>query len=138
MSGLLKPSRGKVILPEGGISSLTLPVEFPPLKVRELVKDEELLERFSLKGLKDKYPHELSAGQKQKLGVALALSKRASMYVLDEPLANVDRESSTEVMKAIFDRTKGSTLVVIMHRGEEYESHFDRRVTLERNEEVET
>ncbi len=130
ISGLLKPSQGKVVLPKGGISSLTLPLEFPPLKVGDLVEDEEILERFSLKDLKDKYPHELSAGQRQKLGVALALSKKANLYVIDEPLANVDRESAREIMRTIFERTKGSTLVVIMHRGEEYEKYFDRRLTL--------
>jgi len=60
----------------------------------------------------------------------LALSKKANLYVIDEPLANVDRESSKEIMRTIFERTEGSTLVVIMHRGEEYEKYFDRRLIL--------
>ena len=130
VAGHLAPQRGECFLP-GTISSATLPLAFPPLKVRELVGgDGALLTEFGLGHLLDEPAEELSAGQKQKLGVALALSRDADLYVLDEPLASVDVESRPLVMNAILNRTAGKTLIVIMHGHQEYVPAFDRAVEM--------
>ena len=48
LSGYLAPSQGDMVLPER-ISSVTLPILFPPLKVKDLVSDTSLLAAFSLR-----------------------------------------------------------------------------------------
>src|SRR5262249_38368778 len=99
LSGHLPPSRGGIILPQR-ISSVTLPVIFPPLAVGELVPNSELRARL---GLGDVPPEsladELSAGQQQKVALALALSQNADLYVVDEPLASLDNESRQAAME---------------------------------------
>lgn len=129
ISGLLKPSKGKVILPER-ISSLTLPFEFPLLKLKEFPVKRELLNKFGLIEFLEKNPDELSAGQKQKFAISLTLSKDADLYIFDEPLTNLDKESTPVVMKEILEETKNKTLVVIMHKGEEFYNHFNRIIDL--------
>src|SRR5262249_17991532 len=47
LSGYLAPSQGEVVLPER-ISSVTLPISFPPLKVKDLISDIHLLSAFRL------------------------------------------------------------------------------------------
>ena len=132
LSGYLAPFEGDVVLPEK-ISSVTLPILFPPLKVKELVTDVELLSAFRLQEqtVLDAFADELSAGQQQKLAIALALSEEADLYVIDEPLANLDNESRDTAFSLILERTKGKSLILVMHGAEEYLKYFDRVIKLD-------
>lgn len=131
LSGYLAPSQGDVVLPEK-ISSVTLPISFPPLKVRDLVNDDCLLSAFRLRdqAVLEAYADELSAGQQQKLALSLALSLEADLYVIDEPVANLDPESKNEAINLILERTKEKTLVLVMHGSEEYHKLFDRVIRI--------
>jgi len=131
LSGYLAPSQGDVVLPEK-ISSVTLPISFLPLKVEELPVDKGLLSAFGLRHqtVLEAYPDELSAGQQQKLAISLALSHEADLYIIDEPLACLDQESRNMVINLLLDRTKGKTLIVIMHGSQEHHYLFDRVINL--------
>jgi len=125
LSGHLRPTNGTVLLPER-ISAITLPLCFPPLFVRDFVDDAEMLAAFDLLREADTYADELSSGQQQKLALALALSREADLYLIDEPLANLDPGTRAIAMKLLIEKTKGKSLVVIMHGFEEYHALFDR------------
>ena len=130
LSGYLAPSNGDMALPES-ISSVTLPISLPPLKVDDLVSDTKLLAAFSLGDQLKAFADELSAGQQHKLALALALSKEADLYIIDEPLANLDPESRGIAIKLILERTKDKNLVLIMHGSEEYHKLLDRVIRIE-------
>jgi ATP-binding cassette subfamily B protein len=131
LAGYLTPSAGQLELP-ARISAVTLPVQFPPLTVRALRVDPELLALFQIdqSDILEAYPDQLSAGQQQKLSLALALAQDADLYVLDEPLANLDLASRAIAMAEIWRRTEGRTLVMIMHGAGEYTTMFDQVQTL--------
>ena len=135
LSGYLTPSRGAMFLPER-ISSVTLPISFPPLKVQDLVTDMNLLSAFNLheQSVLEAFADELSAGQQQKLALSLALSKDADLYVIDEPLANLDPESRGTAIKLILERTEKKNLVLIMHGSEEYHQLLDRVIRIEKSD----
>jgi ATP-binding cassette subfamily B protein len=132
LSGYLTPSQGDVFLPER-ISSVTLPISFPPLKVKDLVSDVSLLSEFKLRdpAVLDAFADELSAGQQQKLALSLALSKPADLYIIDEPLANLDPESRDTAIDLILERTREKNVVLIMHGSEEYHKRVDRVIRME-------
>jgi ATP-binding cassette subfamily B protein len=132
LSGYLAPSQGDVVLPER-ISSVTLPISFPPLKVKDLVKDTYLLSAFRLRDetVLEAFADELSAGQQQKLAISLALSQEADLYIIDEPLANLDPESRDTAINLILERTKDKTLILVMHGSEEYHKLFDRVIKID-------
>jgi ATP-binding cassette subfamily B protein len=132
LSGYLAPSQGDVFLPEK-ISSVTLPISFPPLKVKELVNDSTLLSEFRLRdqAVLDAFADELSAGQQQKLALSLALSRNADLYIIDEPLANLDPESRDTAINLILERTKEKNLILVMHGSEEYHKLVDRVIRME-------
>jgi ABC-type bacteriocin/lantibiotic exporter with double-glycine peptidase domain len=131
LSGHFAPSRGEVILPER-ISSVTLPVIFPPLTLRELVPDSEFLSKLGLGDVpQSALADELSAGQQQKLALALALSHNADLYVMDEPLASLDNESRQAAIELILQVTAGKGVILIMHGCQEYYKLFDRVVELD-------
>jgi ATP-binding cassette, subfamily B, bacterial len=132
LSGYLAPSQGDVILPER-VSSLTLPIAFPPLKVRELVRDTALLSAFKLhdEAVLESFADELSAGQQQKLALSMVLAREADCYVIDEPLANLDPESRDTAISLILERTREKNLILIMHGSEEYHKLFDRVIKID-------
>jgi len=82
---------------------------------------ERVLHGMRLAALRDREPHLLSAGQKQRLALAgvLAMSPRA--IVSDECTALLDPRSRDEVIGALrrFNREQGMTVVHITHRLEE-------------------
>jgi len=122
----LYPTQGGVSLPSR-ISAATLPLAFPPLRVGQLDVEQRLLQSFSLDcpEILTAYPDQLSAGQQQKLALAMVLSKAADLYVLDEPLANLDTSAQDVAMREIMAWTEGGTLVMIMHGGSRFRDLFD-------------
>ena len=79
------------------------------------------------------FADELSAGQQQKLAVSLALSQDADLYVIDEPLANLDPESRDTAINLILERTKEEDPGPgdAWHSREEYHKLFDRVIRID-------
>jgi ATP-binding cassette, subfamily C, bacterial CydD len=71
----------------------------------------------------------VSAGERQRIALARALLRDASLVVLDEPTANLDPESAAAVARAIDGLRDGRTMLVIAHRPE-LVARADRTVRL--------
>ena len=129
LSGLLHPGEGQLSLPKT-VSSATLPTHFPPVDVGSLGIDPRLLAKlgFADREMMSTRPDFLSAGQQQKLVVALAISHEAELYVLDEPFANLSIGSREMILEEILRCTAGSILVVVAHDTGGYAHHFSRVV----------
>ena len=72
----------------------------------------------------------LSAGQRQRIALARAFLRDASLVVLDEPSANLDPRSAEKVALAIEHLRRGRTVLLIVHRPE-LAARADRVVRLE-------
>ena len=58
----------------------------------------------------------LSGGEKQRISIARAIMKDATIVILDEATANVDPENEKELMDAVDALTKEKTIIMIAHR----------------------
>ena len=65
--------------------------------------------------VKDKLPHELSGGMKQRVSIARALAYAPDLLLLDEPFRGLDAETKEIVTRLILDKTKGKTLLLVTH-----------------------
>ncbi|MFH1183664.1 MAG: thiol reductant ABC exporter subunit CydD [Chloroflexota bacterium] len=58
----------------------------------------------------------LSAGERQRLGIARLIIKDAPLLILDEPTANLDAITEVEVLATLFDLMRVKTSLLITHR----------------------
>lgn len=142
ISGLKKQTKGTVILNDKILSNDGIFVEpedrklglvvqekvlFPHLNVRDNVefgiasddkKNEkciEMLKKFHISDLIDKYPHEISGGEAQRVALARTLVTRPSVLLLDEPFNGLDQGLKDEIypdIKRILKENKMTTIMV--------------------------
>ena len=76
-----------------------------------------LLEVFGIEEVAEKYPAEVSGGQKQRASIARALSNNPSIILADEPTGNLDSKSSTAVIEAFLNAKEkiGATIFMVTH-----------------------
>lgn len=73
-------------------------------------------------GEKGKY---LSGGQKQRISFMRAIIKDAPIVIMDEPTANIDKNSEINMIKHVLTHSKDKTIMVIAHSNE-FLKEFDR------------
>ena len=77
----------------------------------------EALEALSLGHRRGAYPHQLSAGERQRVAVARALSGRPKVLLADEPLASIDDDNARIVMRLLEEAAaNGTAVIVATHR----------------------
>ena len=75
-----------------------------------------LVIKLGLQGLENKYPYEISGGQKQRTAVARALITNPRLLLADEPTGALDSKASAKLMRMFEDVHKsGQTLVMVTH-----------------------
>jgi len=89
---------------------------------------QEYLDLFQVAELSKKYPHEISAGQQQRVAFARALITNPEILLLDEPFGALDRNLKDELhdeTKKIF-RDRELSVLLVTHDEEEAKYFSDR------------
>lgn len=77
----------------------------------------------------------LSKGTKEKLSLILTLSRKAKLYLLDEPIAGVDPAAREYILGTILSRrSENSTLLISTHLISEIEDYLDYTIFLKNGE----
>ena len=79
-------------------------------RISQVLETVELTEKI------DKYPHELSGGEQQRVSIARAILNNPKIIIADEPTGNLDRETGKKIvtiLKAI--SRKGTAVIMSTH-----------------------
>ena len=112
------------------------------LKNRKVPKDERarLIEEYSaIVGLTDyleRKPSQLSGGQRQRIALARAMVKKPAVFLMDEPLSNLDAKLRAAMRVELIElqRRLGTTFVYVTHDQVEAMSMADSIVLMEKGE----
>ena len=155
ISGLKKQNKGEIILNGKILASEEIFIEpenrnlglvvqekvlFPHLKVLANVefgipKDDnkrekavEMLNKFHISNLMEKYPHEISGGEAQRVALARTLVTKPKVLLLDEPFNGLNEELKKDIYPDIKKMLKDNKITTIMvsHNTSEVKKLSDR------------
>ena len=97
------------------------------LELRGMAKSEregiakKYIDNVGLTGFEKAYPHELSGGMRQRVGLARALSVDAQVLLLDEPFSAVDEQNRRKFQEDMLElvRNENKTFLFVTHSIEE-------------------
>jgi len=93
------------------------------LEIQKMPKEEmdkrvkESLKEVQMEGYEDRYPREMSGGQQQRIALARMLAYRPKVFLMDEPLSNLDARLRMD-MRAELKRlhhVAGATTIYVTH-----------------------
>ena len=85
---------------------------------------EDLIKILKLDGLSKKYPHQVSAGEAQRVSLARSLMSKPDLLLLDEPFANIDQSLKEELQFKIKQLLKEINITTIIVTHDSYEAFY--------------
>jgi len=76
---------------------------------------ESMLDRLNITHLRNRQISQLSGGQFQKVMILRALATEPELLILDEPTANVDNDSKTQIYEFLKEINRSVTIILITH-----------------------
>ncbi len=111
--------------------NIDLPLSYkdiPRAERQALVADT--LDRFHIVGKKDLYPHQLSGGQQQLVGIARAMIHKPALLLADEPTGNLQSKQAKEIMEMFKQLNEQGTMVVQVTHSEANAEYGTRVIEL--------
>ena len=92
----------------------------------------ELIKSLELEALKDRKPAQISGGQKQRVALARAMVRRPAVFLMDEPLSNLDAQLRVYLREELVELHKklGITFIYVTHDQSEAMTMSDRIVVM--------
>lgn len=90
----------------------------------------EMLEKVGLKGYENRYPNELSGGEKQRIAIARALIKNPRIILADEPTGNLDTKTTSQVLSLLKELSKERLVIIVSHNLNDAREYADRIIEL--------
>jgi len=83
-------------------------------KIEERI--DNVLEKVKMNDYSNRYPHELSGGEKQRVSIARALLNNPKLVLADEPTGNLDPATSIEIMNILNSiNLNGTSIIMATH-----------------------
>ena len=104
------------LLPEFTVlENILIPALMANKKAKTYAK--QLLEKFGIAHLANKFPPSLSGGEKQRAALARALINKPTLLLADEPTGNLDTQRKEQIFKdfAQTAREEGTTILMVTH-----------------------
>lgn len=95
-------------------------------KIDEMVND--IAKRLDIEGILDKFPYEVSGGQKQRCACARALINNPKLILEDEPTGALDSKSSRMLLETMDEINKNLDATILMVTHDAFSASFCQRI----------
>jgi multiple sugar transport system ATP-binding protein len=98
--------------------NITFALEIQKMSKAEMEKRvKESLKEVQMEGYEDRYPREMSGGQQQRIAVARMLAYRPKVFLMDEPLSNLDARLRMDMRTELkrLHHVSGATTIYVTH-----------------------
>ena len=163
IAGLEEPNEGQIFINEEEVSSpgFSVPPEkrqigmvvqdkalFPHLSIYENIcfgikkntnKEQialDLLNLFKIAELKNKFPHQISGGEKQRVALARSMAPNPNFIMLDEAFSALDSDLKVSIYDEVLEIFQGKNITVILvtHDAEEAKILSTRQLNMDNGE----
>ena len=83
-------------------------------KRKALEEAEAWLKRLGVWGLEDRFPHQLSGGQRKRVALAQVLALRPRLLLMDEPFSSLDAILRTQITRDLLAQVEGEGIAVLL------------------------
>ncbi|MGY3188655.1 ABC transporter ATP-binding protein [Lysinibacillus sp. TE18511] len=106
---------------------LPLAIAKMPIKVIN-ARVERIAALFGIKELLDKYPYQISGGQKQRTASSRALVTEPKLIFADEPTGALDSKSATDLLESLSDLNHSQAATIMMVTHDAFAASFCQRI----------
>lgn len=111
--------------------NLETPLLYKKVKASERkARVADILDRFQIVAKKNLFPHQLSGGQQQLVGVARAVIAEPKLILADEPTGNLNSAQGQEIMELLKRLNREGTTIIQVTHSEENAAYADRIIHL--------
>lgn len=89
---------------------------------------KEVSESLGIENILNKYPYEISGGQKQRTAAARAIISKPALILADEPTGALDSKSSTELLQALSNLNEKSQATIMMVTHDAFAASYCKRI----------
>ncbi|CAI6083864.1 ABC transporter ATP-binding protein [Cohnella sp. JJ-181] len=109
--------------------NIVLPLALARADLRELERRaDEIAERFGIRGILDKYPYQISGGQKQRTATSRAIVAKPSLVLADEPTGSLDSKSATDLLECLQELNVRERATILMATHDPFAASYCSRV----------
>lgn len=109
--------------------NIILPLTLAKMNVEEIeTKLKEIAKTLGLEMILNKFPYNISGGQKQRTAAARAVITNPSLVLADEPTGALDSRSSSDLLKCLkeLNKSRNSTILMVTH--DAFAASYSKRV----------
>lgn len=109
--------------------NIILPLALAKHPVKEMETQlEKVADTFHIRDILDKYPHEISGGQKQRTAASRAIIANPSLIFADEPTGALDSKSATDLLENLKELNEQAYSTIMMVTHDAYAASFCKRI----------
>ncbi|WP_028775444.1 ABC transporter ATP-binding protein [Shimazuella kribbensis] len=109
--------------------NILLPLVLEKMKVAEMEQSvNEIASRFGIQSILDKYPYQISGGQKQRTAASRAMIARPSLLLADEPTGALDSKSATDLLESLKNVNETDKVTILMVTHDAFAASYCKRV----------
>ncbi|WP_459253860.1 ABC transporter ATP-binding protein [Haloimpatiens myeolchijeotgali] len=111
--------------------NIALPLALSKVNIRTLKKKVmDISKNLGIEDLLNKYPYEISGGQKQRTAAARAIITKPSLILADEPTGALDSKSSTSLLESLSELNEKDKATIMMVTHDAFAASYCKKVLL--------